>query len=489
MDLTALIIFLSVCSSGLWAEHIAVVSDFRLVDGTSSCNGKLEMKRQDVWREVLDWRLNWTLTSAAEVCRQLNCGSVVSLRRNNFYFVFIACSDSVRLVNGTGLCSGRLEVNFNQSWTSVSEGGFDQQSAEVVCRELDCGPPSVLQGVLYGDPDAPTWSEEFQCEGTESVLWDCGRSVRKYSGKAVGLSCSEPVDSIRLVGGGSRCNGRLEINHGAEWKGVSDDARTHSFAGEVCKQLDCGSPVSLRYKDLMSVKEVWELNADCGGSPLTKCVTGITFSTDSTEVTCSDSVRLVNGTGLCSGRLEINFNQSWFSVSEDGFDQQRAEVVCRELDCGPPSVLHGVLYGEPEAPTWTKAFQCKGTETALWDCGGSIRTYSGKAVGLRCSDAIRLVGGASRCAGTLEMIHQKQWRPVVDWNNQWNKTTAAAVCAQLGCGSVVSTTTLRDSSYRPVWWIKSSCLQPKSALRHCLYDFRFNSNKNLELICSGKTKH
>ncbi|XP_034741685.1 uncharacterized protein LOC117953078 [Etheostoma cragini] len=47
-----------------------------------------------------------------------------------------------------------------------------------------------------------------------------------------------------------------------------------------------------------------------------------------------DSVRLEDGTSLCSGRLEVKTNQStqrWFSVCEQDFDQQDAEVVCREL--------------------------------------------------------------------------------------------------------------------------------------------------------------
>ncbi|XP_034721995.1 scavenger receptor cysteine-rich type 1 protein M130-like, partial [Etheostoma cragini] len=122
-----------------------------------------------------------------------------------------------------------------------------------------------------------------------------------------------------------------------------------------------------------------------------------------------DSVRLVNGTSLCSGRLEVKTNQStqtWSSVCEQDFDQQDAEVVCRELGCGAPSVLQGALYGDVEPPMRTKEFQCGGHESALLDCrsSGSDRTTCspGKAVGLTCSEPVRLVGGASRCAGTLE---------------------------------------------------------------------------------------
>ena len=84
--------------------------------------------------------------------------------------------DSVRLVNGTSVCSGRVEVKSNQTWFSVCEGDFDQQDAEVVCRELGCGSPSFLQGALYGDMNVSMWTHEFQCQGNESALLECGIS-------------------------------------------------------------------------------------------------------------------------------------------------------------------------------------------------------------------------------------------------------------------------------------------------------------------------
>ena len=112
-------------------------------------------------------------------------------------------SDSVRLVNGTSLCSGRLEVKSEQSWSSVCEDDFDQQDAEVVCRELGCGAPSVLQGALYGEVEAPMWTKEFQCGGHESALLDCRRSDSARStcspGKAVGLTCSGRRGAAALI--------------------------------------------------------------------------------------------------------------------------------------------------------------------------------------------------------------------------------------------------------------------------------------------------
>ncbi|XP_028424562.1 scavenger receptor cysteine-rich type 1 protein M130-like [Perca flavescens] len=202
------------------------------------------------------------------------------------------------------------------------------------------------------------------------------------------------------------------------------------------------------------------------------------------EITCLDSVRLVNGTSLCSGRLEVKTNQStqrWSSVCKDDFDQQDAEVVCRELGCGPPSVLQGVLYGEVEAPMRTKEFQCGGNESALLDCRSSDRNNcsSGKAVGLTCSDLVRLVGGWSRCTGTLE-VKQGDWRSV-DGSDQTPKESASVYCRKLSCSSALSVGRIEDSN-RSAWKINSDCVQSGSALRECVTPSS-SSSSVLELTC------
>ncbi|XP_029301077.1 LOW QUALITY PROTEIN: scavenger receptor cysteine-rich type 1 protein M130-like [Cottoperca gobio] len=423
----------------------------RLVGGDRRCAGTLELKHRGHWRPVED--SNWNLKKAAVVCRELDCGSAVSVEQReesserpvwriyshcvqsgsalrecaasdtSTSILNLTCSDSVRLVGGTRLCSGRLEVKSNQSnqWgSSVCEADFDLQDAEVVCRELGCGAPSVLQGALYGEVEALRWTKEFQCGGHESALLDCRSSGSDRNtcspGKAVGLTCSEPV---RLVGGDRRCAGTLELKHQGHWRPVMVLDWNLKKAAVVCRELDCGSAVSVGRREESSFRPVWEIDSDCvqSGSALRECAES-TRSTSILNLTCSDSVRLVGGTRLCSGRLEVKSNQWGSSVCEADFDLQDAEVVCRELGCGAPSVLQGALYGEVEAPRWTKEFQCGGHESALLDCrssGSDRNTCSpGKAVGLTCSEPVRLVGGDRRCAGTLELKHQGHWRPVKD---------------------------------------------------------------------------
>ncbi|XP_051237240.1 scavenger receptor cysteine-rich type 1 protein M130-like [Dicentrarchus labrax] len=519
-----LVLLLLLWSSALQTEgtpNSTESEEVRLVGGDSRCAGTLELKHNGDWRPVEG--SGWTLKEANVVCRNLDCGSAVSIGErkessdrpvwlitsdcvnygsslrdcassySSSSILNLTCSDSVRLVDGTSLCSGRLEVKSDQSnqwWSSVCEDDFDQQDAEVVCRELGCGAPSVLQGALYGEVEAPMWTKEFQCGGHESALLDCRSSGSARNtcspGKAVGLTCSES-EEFRLVGGDSRCAGTLELKHKGDWRPVGGSGWTLKEANVVCRNLDCGSAVSIGERK-SKYRPVWLITSDCVnyGSSLRDCASSYS-SSSILNLTCSDSVRLVDGTSLCSGRLEVKSDQSnqwWSSVCEDDFDQQDAEVVCRELGCGAPSVLQGTLYGEVEAPMWTKEFQCGGHESALLDCrssGSARNTCSpGKAVGLTCSESVRLVGGDSRCAGTLEVKHKGDWRPVR--GSGWTLKEANVVCRNLDCGSAVSVVKRKESSVRPVWWIDSDCVQSGSSLRDCALPV--SSSTILNLICS-----
>ncbi|XP_064860559.1 deleted in malignant brain tumors 1 protein-like [Oncorhynchus nerka] len=348
--------------------------------------------------------------------------------------------ESVRLVDGAGLCSGRVEVKSYQSWASVCEADFDRQDAEVVCRDVGCGAPVALQGGLYGEGGGQTWDKEFQCKGKESLLLDCDTSDRENNtclpGNAVGLTCSEP-DDVRLVGGGSRCAGGVEWYNQGEWRTVG--AEDWDAAAVVCRQLE--------------------------------------------------SVRLVDGAGLCSGRVEVKSNQSWASVCEADFDRQDAEVVCREFGCGAPAALQGGLYGEGGGQTWDKEFQCKGKESLLLDCDTSDRKNNtclpGNAVGLTCSepDDVRLVGGGSRCAGGVEWYDQGEWR-TVGADDRDQRDVAAVVCRQLGCGSTVSVLPGNTTRGKNIICSgsESECDGSVSSLRDCyrMYDLL----PGLTVICS-----
>uniref|UniRef100_I3KNY0 SRCR domain-containing protein n=1 Tax=Oreochromis niloticus TaxID=8128 RepID=I3KNY0_ORENI len=505
--------------------HSSADPDVRVVGGASRCAGTVEVKNMGEWRAVHG--IDWTLRQAAVFCKHLGCGSAISvgnswvsertpvweLIRDCVQSAFalrecatssssvdtldLTCSESVRLMNGTSLCSGRLEVKSdqsNQSWSSVCEADFDQQDAEVVCRELGCGPPSVVQGGLYGEMGSPLWSKEFHCGGHESALMECKKSGSVKSScsrnKVVGLICSEPV---KMEGGPNRCAGNLKVKQG-DWKKVDGFFFTLKEAAIVCQYLDCGSALNIDITR-SSDSSGCSIDFDCvkSGFSLKECA--VSLESDpyfSLKLTCSDSVRLQNGANLCSGRLEVNnqFNQSWSSVCEADFDQLDAEVVCRELGCGSPSVLQGRGYVEEETTVWSKEFKCGGHEPALLDCRSteSARTNcsSGKVVGLTCSDPddVRLVDGASHCTGKLEVNHLGEWKPM--YGSSWTLKETAVICDRLGCGSAVSAIEGMENFPRSWWEIDSECFMSGSALRECLKP-RYNAYL-MYLTCSDSVR-
>ncbi|KAI9521218.1 hypothetical protein NQZ68_010922 [Dissostichus eleginoides] len=501
------------CSPGT-AVSLTCSEPVRLVGGESRCAGYLEVKHQGEWRPVEVFP--WTLTVAAIACRELDCGSAVSVgvrkasskrpvwviyplclqsgsalrecaySKSSPYTLTLTCSESVRLVGGSRRCEGDLELNHQGEWRTV--GPLDEhwtlKEAAVACRDLDCG-SAVSVGVRKASSRRSLWGINTRCLQSGSALRECARSVS--SSNTLTLTCSEP---FRLVGGESRCAGDLEVKHQGDWRPMwfIYSLRNLKGAGVLCRELDCGFAVSVGTRHDSSRRPVWEISSDCflSGSALSECAGSSYSSSWTMTLTCSDSVRLLGGTGRCSGRLEVNSdpsNPSWSSVCEADFDQQDAQVVCRQLGCGAPSVLQGALYGEGEAPMWTKEFQCGGHESALLDCSSASERNTcspGRAVSLTCSEPVRLVGGESRCEGALEVKHQGEWRPVRGY--PWTLKEAAVACRELECGSAVSVGERKESLWRDVWGIRSACLKSGS-LRECAQSD--SSRSIVNLTCSG----
>uniref|UniRef100_A0A3B4FYZ1 SRCR domain-containing protein n=1 Tax=Pundamilia nyererei TaxID=303518 RepID=A0A3B4FYZ1_9CICH len=315
--------------------------------------------------------------------------------------ISLISADSVRLLNGSSLCSGGLQVKSNQRWSSVCEADFDLQDAEVVCRELGCGPPSLLQGALYGEAEAPVWSREFQCGGHESALLDCRSSGSARSscspGKAAGLTCSgrrgaaalvqthfvlslmtlrflsEPV---RLVGGASRCAGTLEVRRG-EWRPVAMDIWNLKDAAVFCGQMNCGSAVSVGNTQSSSQRSF-----QCGGheSALLDCRSSGSART-AALVQTHFPVRLVGGASRCAGTLEVK-QRLWRSVEASGWTLTDAPVACRELDCGS-AVLTGRRNASWDGPTWKIKPDCVKSGSTLRECATS--SQSSTVLELICS--------------------------------------------------------------------------------------------------------
>uniref|UniRef100_A0A8D2AKL8 SRCR domain-containing protein n=1 Tax=Sciurus vulgaris TaxID=55149 RepID=A0A8D2AKL8_SCIVU len=398
----------------------------------------------------------------------------------------------VHLDGGGGPCSGRVEVNSGGGWTPVSDGNFTLATAQVICAELGYGKAaSVLGNLPFREPGEKVWAEEFQCKGQEPGLWFCPRvpcpGGSCHHRGAVQVVCSgetqqdfnlhehsveitkcgmllkscllpEYTDTsreLRLVDGGGRCVGRVEILQQGSWGSICDDSWDLSDAHVVCRQLGCGVALEATFSAHFGEGSgpIWLNELNCTGEEahVWQCPSqgwgqhNCRHKEDA-GVICSEflALRMVSEDQECAGWLEVFYNNTWGSVCHSPMEAVTLSVICRHLGCGDSS-----------RPRWVDNIRCRKTDTSLWQCPSDPwkqRSCSPKEEAyIMCSgkrpqscpttapctdrEKLRLRGGDSRCSGRVEVWHEGSWGTVCD--DSWSLAEAEVVCQQLGCGSAL----------------------------------------------------
>ncbi|XP_012664829.1 scavenger receptor cysteine-rich type 1 protein M130 isoform X1 [Otolemur garnettii] len=400
----------------------------------------------------------------------------------------------LRLAGGNK-CSGRVEIKVQEEWGTVCNNDWNMEEVSVICRQLGC--PTAIKATGWANSSAGSgriWMDHVSCGGNESAIWDCkhdgwGKHNCTHEQDA-GVTCSNGSNlEMRLMNGGNRCSGRIEVKFQGKWGTVCDDNFNIDHASVVCKQLECGSAVSFSGSATFGEGSgpIWFDDLVCDGneSALWNCKHQGwgKHNCDHAEdvgVICLEgadlSLRLVDGVNECSGRLEVKFQGEWGTVCDDSWDNYDAAVVCKQLQCPTAITAIGrVNASEGSGPIWLDSVSCQGHEPAVWQCKhrewGKHYCNHNEDAGVTCSDGsdmeLRLKGGGSRCAGTVEVEIQKLIGKVCE--RGWGLKEADVVCRQLGCGSALKTSYQMYSKMKTTntWLFVNSCDGNETSLWGC----------------------
>ncbi|XP_078658074.1 scavenger receptor cysteine-rich domain-containing group B protein-like isoform X2 [Branchiostoma floridae x Branchiostoma belcheri] len=265
------------------SEDVGLLCEVRLVDGDTENEGRIELRDGDQWYAVCG--ADWSGNEAAVACRQLGFGGVKSsvgltssfFGRGSFpiystsftcaasdvysltdcnthsstcspnsHVAGAVCLEKIRLWGGPVPHQGRLEFSSRDGiWAPVCGTKWGEEEFRVACRHL--GFPGLVTGVWARDhfPNATGGIIQYSpsCTGNENTLWGCESQLDSCTHyDDIGLLCES---SVRLSGGSSRAQGRVEIYHDGTWGTICDVPNRPSWerwwrdkqARVVCQEL------------------------------------------------------------------------------------------------------------------------------------------------------------------------------------------------------------------------------------------------------------
>ncbi|CAI8051118.1 Neurotrypsin, partial [Geodia barretti] len=317
--------------------------------------------------------------------------------------------------------------------------------------------------------------------------------------------------AVRLVGGETFNEGRLEVCFLGHWGTVCDDEFDNVDAAVVCGQLGLQSEGAIALPLALyggGVGVIFLDDVDCLGNETrledcfypgeigeSNCLhvedASILCPSNETKVCDNGDVRLVGGSGNYSGRVEVCFNNAWGTVCDDDWDTGDAEVVCKQLGFDPMGslALRNAFFGQGTGAIFLDDANCSPqNHSTLIECFASIdasvgdhdcqhREDASVVCSSDCEDCnctngdLRLRGGATELEGRVEVCINGVWGTIC--RNFWDGPDAAVVCKQLGLAQT-DAAAVTDGRFGAgtgvILWNNFLCRGTEEALLECYHE-------------------
>ncbi|XP_034551085.1 scavenger receptor cysteine-rich type 1 protein M160 [Notolabrus celidotus] len=502
-------------------------------DKESKCYGTVHVEVNSTSKPVCGSA--WTNKEAEVVCREKNCGKVLDksseiipgqgimdhvkcsgseaslwhclAKRDNNPFrcksqAYVVCSGSVdvRLVDGPGICAGRVEVNYNGQWQRLDKKSWSDANSDTVCRQLKCGimrkKSNPEEKFSQGSGDFLTM--DVECQSNVANISECKFNKQKVNAdrkkEAVGITCME--HKVIFLEGEKSCSGMVGVEHDDKtyWLSGSNKTWNEDLARTVCGQMNCGQVLNYTVSPSGLEKDVWPESYNCKAN--SKSVFGCekmarpsNHNQTIATVKCTGKFK-VNLTEECWGDVNICMGEECGGVCRDTWSNKKSEMLCKNLGCGRAIHLAKNPLQE-RSDVMFKSLHTTNRTTDLSQCnfikhGEKETTCGGKAAHVVCSGSVKtqISATSDKCTGNVEVFYEGQYLPVCKKALE-NTETRNIICMERGCGKAVK---LIDS-FGPKPGLPGisqiQCAADKNSLNACEITSDKTQCPHVGLQCSG----
>ncbi|CAC5401410.1 unnamed protein product [Mytilus coruscus] len=356
------------CVEGYIGTLCEVHAKVRLVDGSHSLEGRVEIYVDETWGTICDdafgeeearvicgmigYSKNGSISYSSGyfgkgngdiLLDELNCigteTNILDCQSSGLYHhdcehkedAGVACQVyvKVRLVDGSHSLEGRVEIYVDGTWGTICDDAFGEEEARVICGMIG-----------YSKNGSIPYSSAYFGQGHGSIALD-------------GLNCIGTETNILA------CQSNGLYNHDCEHK---------EDAGVACQATSCGDVIC-------------QNGGTCKNGPSTAiCQCGEGYIGTLCEVYVK--VRLVDGSHSLEGRVEIYVDGTWGTICDDAFGEEEARVICGMIGYSkmgkiPKTITYEVrrsipyssaYFGQGHGSIALDELNCIGTETNILAC-------------------------------------------------------------------------------------------------------------------------